>query len=497
MNGMDEFKLAGQHGYYAGDSGLVTFEVKGAAATTLDDAAAEYQALYARFIGENMTMQMQGYTIPLWGDRHNLYPQEVHAAVSENKLLPEILQKQVEFLFGKGPFLYTPVIDGEGARAKITRVPVEDPRVTSWLESWEASGVDHYWDYLLNLVEDFYYTSSAITRYHFTRARRLPAAGIPVLALSHVDAATARLATREKPRPGCPLRDTDLGYVILGDWLSPASAFDVYPRFSTAAPLASDTAISWVKDRAPGKEIYPYTRWYKGLKPWIKASNLTPRYLNSYLRNALNAHLHVVIPGTWITAQKNTLEAICRENLTRGAARETYYKGVRLVDDSGAPVEFYEGMIEQLLAHQIRQIAGLLSGEGENQGKLWATTAWADEKWKFEEFPGNFKDYMEPVIAYDKRADQVILAGKGINASITNVENDGVISKSGSDVYYNYLIYSNALTIAEYHVTKDINRAIRLNFPASGNIRLGFRVEIPSKQQETTPSDRLENQPGK
>ncbi|MFR5656872.1 MAG: hypothetical protein ACLUDU_02230 [Butyricimonas faecihominis] len=94
---------------------------------------------------------------------------------------------------------------------------------------------------------------------------------------------------------------------------------------------------------------------------------------------------------------------------------------------------------------------------------------------------------MEAVISYDKRADQVILAGKGINASITNVENDGVLSKSGSAVYYNYLIYANALVIAEFYVTQDINRAIRYNFPyaVKGNIRLGFRIDIPvsSKKQ--------------
>jgi hypothetical protein len=495
---METFELSRHQGYYAGDSGVVTFEIKGRS-PLLDEDANEYAHLYAHLVDDNMTMQMQGYTVPLWGDRHNLYPQEVYNAVSENKLLPEILQKQVEFLFGKGPFLYTQLIDGEGANARLARVPVHDPEITAWLESWEAAGVGSYWDYLLGLIEDYYYTNSAITRFNFSRARRLPGVGLPVLSLSHVDASTARLATRKKPAPGKLLKDADLEYIILGDWLSPASDFDVFHRFTANAPLAHDSSISWVKDRVPGRDVYPRNRWYKGRKPWIKASNLTPRYLISYLKNALNAHIHVIIPGVWIKAQKDTLEAITRDNLADGAARETHYKGVKLIDESGAPLEFYEGMIEQLLAYQIRQIASVLSGEGENQGKLWATTSWAGEGWKFEEFPGNFKDYMDPVIAYDKRADQVILAGKGINASITNVENDGVISKSGSDVYYNYLIYANALTIADYHVTTDINRAIRLNFPraAADNIRLGFRIDIPSKQQDTTPSDRLANQPGK
>ena len=156
-------------------------------------------------------------------------------------------------------------------------------------------------------------------------------------------------------------------------------------------------------------------------------------------------------------------------------------------------------MMEQLINYQLRQITKFLSGEGENQGKLWASTKWGEDGWEFKDFPGSFKEYMEAVISYDKRADQVILAGKGINASITNVENDGVLSKSGSDVYYNYLIYANALVIAEFYVTQDINRAIRYNFPyaVKENIRLGFRIDIPSKQQETTPADRQENVVGK
>ena len=106
--------------------------------------------------------------------------------------------------------------------------------------------------------------------------------------------------------------------------------------------------------------------------------------------------------------------------------------------------------------------------------------------------PGKFKDFVDSIITYDKRADQVILAGKGIASSITNVENDGVISKSGSDVYYNYLIYVASLTWDEYIVTKDINNYIRLNFPQkyAEGIRLGFWIDIPAKLQDTTPADR-------
>jgi hypothetical protein len=67
-----------------------------------------------------------------------------------------------------------------------------------------------------------------------------------------------------------------------------------------------------------------------------------------------------------------------------------------------------------------------------------------------------------------------------------------VISKSGSDVYYNYLIYVASLTLDEYFITKEINRAIHLNFPKakSDGIKLGFWIYIPEKLQEITPSER-------
>lgn len=495
---MDKFDFDGASGYYATDTGVVTFDVQGASARD-SIAEKEYRNIYAAYLLENRTIRMGDFSIVSWGNGHNLYPQEVYATISENKLLPEILQKQVEFLFGKGPMLYKVVIEGEGKDAKQVRVPIHDARIMQWLESWEAAGHEAYWDYLINMIEDFYHTNCCISQFHFNKARVYGAVGVPVMALSYVSSDTARMAMRGTPTPGKRIEDKDCGYVAVGNWLNPAQDFDIYYRFDPSHPLARPNAISWVKDKTFGKSIYPFCRWFKGLQDWIKGSNLTPRYINSYLRNALNAHVHVEIPGGWYMKMKDTLENICRENLMQGKAYSSHYKGVLMVDENGAPREFNEGMMEELIANQLRQITNLLSGEGENQGKLWASTRWGEQGWEFKEFPGKFKEYMDAVISYDKRADQVILAGKGINASITNVENDGVISKSGSDVLYNYLIYANALTIAEYYVTKDINRAIQLNFPhaKAEGIRLGFRIDIPAKQQETTPSDRMINQPGK
>jgi hypothetical protein len=178
--------------------------------------------------------------------------------------------------------------------------------------------------------------------------------------------------------------------------------------------------------------------------------------------------------------------------MTGDAPIQAKYKGVSLIDGNNQPIPFYETMMDQLITNELRQITNMMTGEGKNQGKLWASTKWGEDGWEFKEFPGKFKEYLDSIITYDKRADQVIIAGKGINSSITNIENDGVLSKSGSDVYYNYLIYVATLVLDEYFVTKDINRYIRYNFPEAyeEGVRLGFWIDIPAKLQDTTPSER-------
>jgi hypothetical protein len=314
----------------------------------------------------------------------------------------------------------------------------------------------------------------------------------PILALSYIGSDEARLAT-ENLILTRPIRNRDCHHVVVGDWMYPNSYdYEVYHRFNPADPFRHPIAVAFNADKTFSKWVYAYNDWFKGLLEWIKASNLSPRYLNSYLKNALNAHVHVIIPGSWYNQQKTILETICSENLIADTPVQTEYRGVLLVDEKGKAIHFYETMVDQVIANELRNITALMTGEGKNQGKLWASTKWGEDGWKFEEFPGKFKEYFDSVISLDKRADQVILAGKGISSSITNVEQDGVISKSGSDVYYNYLIYVASLILDERFVMKEINRAIQLNFPAAWRegIRLGFWIDIPAKLQETTPADR-------
>ena len=474
---------------------VVMFTIDG-----LDDDEQErldgYRRLYRPYTGENVCVTIGGYHVPIWGELHNLYPQEVDALIRENKLLPGILRKQEDFLYGHGPYLYREeIVDG-----KKVRVPIEDERIQNWLDSWERFGVDSYEDYLRQLIADYYRVRTCITQYRFARGRVFSIAG-SILALSYVGADEARLATEEdfiRKR----IKQSDCPYVAVGDWMLRGTGvnFDIYNRLDPANPYKYPNAIAFNSCKSFGKWVYAYNEWFTGLKEWVKASNLTPKYLNSYLKNALNAHVHVKIPQAWVVVHADAIKTICQQNIATNQEHWVYeYRGVKLVDpEKKLPYRFSQNMVDDLIANELEKITTLLSGEGKNQGKLYATTKVGQEGWEFVEFPSKFKDYFDSVIKYDERADKVTLAGIGISSSITNVENDGVISKSGSDVYYNYVVYLNSLSYAEKFVCKEINRAIRLNFPhaVEQNIRLGFRIEVPAKQQDTTPSERItEKQP--
>ena len=495
-----EFEILDGRGYASTQyGGLITFEIQGISERE-ELRERQFQSLYAKYISDQATMRLDDFTVPLWGEGHNLYPQQVFSTTSENKLLPEVIRKQVKFLFGKGPRLYQEVIQGDGEKQRRVRIPVENPEIQDWLDSWEDSGAESCWDYLINLITDYYYVNTCVSRYNFSRGRRSAPSpsgragvGLPVLSLSYIGSDTARLATRLDPVTN-RIENKDCNFVIVGDWMNPNRYnYEVYNRFTPSDPFRYPVAIAFNSEKTFTRSVYALNNWFKGLYEWIKASNLSPQYLNSYLRNALNAHIHVIIPGSWYNKQKEILQTVCIENLTGDVPVQTEYKGIRLIDEKGKPIQFYETMVDQLIANELRAIGEMMTGEGKNQGKMWASTRWGQEDgWEFKEFPGKFKEYFDSVLSFDKRADQVILAGKGISSSITNVENDGVISKSGSEVYYNYLIYIASLTLDEYFVLKELNRAIHLNFPDAKKqgIRLGFWIDIPAKLQDTAPADR-------
>ena len=100
------------------------------------------------------------------------------------------------------------------------------------------------------------------------------------------------------------------------------------------------------------------------------------------------------------------------------------------------------------------------------------------------------------MIAYDKRAEEALLSSVGLDSSISAVSKDGVISKAGSDAYYNYLIYIMSLTPEDEICSEPLNMALRVNFPGyyDQGYRIGFYREVPQRQEDISPKDRLNQQ---
>jgi hypothetical protein len=447
------------------------------------------------FLSDHSVIPIDGYFVAPFGKQHNNLPMEVRELISKNPYLPELLEKQIRFLYGSGPYLYKQELrENSEGEVVVVRVPVENAEIQSWLDSWETNGLEDYRFFLLEQTREFYYSESLFQQYHFAKSRRT-GGKLPVIGLEAVSSSKARLAsTNPKYAAGATLEKKDFNYIIVGDWLTTAdNKYKVFNLYEKAEPFKFPTAISYTKNTSYAEEIYSYLPWFYGLKEWIRASNLNPKYLNSFLRNSLSARLHCIIPYSWVISKREILQGLCKRNSDLASANkpiQEMFEGVKL------GIEFREEMVSQLINNKLRQITELMSGEGKNQGKLFSSQSFQTEngidQWKFEEIPMKSKEYIETIISLDKRAVDVILAGKGIDASLSNVSKDGIISKSGADAYYNYLIYLTTLSIPEFIITYDINNTIKLNFPKT-DIRIGFWRPVVKRQEDVAPKKRMNN----
>jgi hypothetical protein len=379
-------------------------------------------------------------------------------------------------------------------------VPIADPEINAWLETWKANGLKHdFKTYLQNAIREFYYTEGIFSKYRLNKSRRLNNQA-SIAGLEIITALDCRFATNNDTYYSQYKRfdENDFNFFVVSNWLNPSrSDYQIYNKLDQVNPFKYPVAVNYAKNASFGEELYSYPVFYYGLKEWIKGSNSSPKLLRNFFKNLLTAKFHVKIPGTWVDKKREVISALCEKNRelkSEGKPIVTEYNTVKLIDDSGNILDFRESMLTALINAELRKLTDLMSGD-ENAGKLWATikyhTEWGLEEWVIEDIPLKIKDFVDATINYNKYAIQAILEGKGIDPSISNVSKDGIISNSGANVYYNYLIYLNCLEIPETICTYDINNAIHLNFPAKKDIWLGFYHNIPMKQQDIPPTDRL------
>ncbi len=488
---MNEFKNLGNVGWYRDASNLITFQLGESVPLSESTGTGVIDISQFQQILQPIVLNIKDKYILLKGSNNRL-PDEIASVVGSNRILPELIEKQTRILYGKGPRVYTESFVG----GKLIRNWQKNDVIEGWMDSWQDNGLqDNIKDYCEKVIHDYYYFEDYWNKWRFYRSRR-EAMEQSVAGLEHIDNKRCRLATNKNINTyGWDIEDRDFNDVVVGNWaVAMEKLFGIYPRFRMSQPFGNAVAISYHRNHSVG-QIYGFNRFYAGIKDWLTGTNRNPKYINSYLENSLNAKVHVIIPYQWIENVETKLQQYCNENAKLQDAGKELIKPNNI--DIGT--EYSVVVRDKYIAKELESLSSFLSGVS-NQGKMYAsysfpTSDGKDVAWQVIPLDLKYREFITALLEYDKRADEVILSSIGIDASISNISKDGVISKSGSDLYYNYMIYLYNLPLAEETCTEALNQAIKINFPKLylQGFRIGFYNEVPSRQEDVSPGDRLQN----
>lgn len=483
-------KMVGNYGCYLDDDNVISFQIGDTPLSSVLDPDPMFPVLNDSNFPDMQWQSIQGFQVCSRGF-NNLKCEEIASDIKKNRLLPRLITKQVSMLYGHGLSVYKPtIVDG-----KLQKEWVDCPTVTDWLNSWKDRGLesDHK-EVAKSIIKNYYYFRDFFVKWRFTIGKGrgvLPVAGLEIMENKH-----CRLATTKKDVATDIVYYKDFRHIAVGRWGYGTSTFRIYPKFNlTEVGNYKFAAISHHREKSVD-EFYGVNETHAGTKSYIKGSNDTADYINSFLRNSLAAKIHIIIPNAWLESKRNQISKLCEENKQRKKKEEKLleYNGIEI------GVVFKESTLIKYLQSELRKISRYLSG-ADNQGKAYATISFKnsqgeEERWKIETVDLKYKEYIDALISYDKRADEVLLSSVGLDSSISSVSKDGVISKSGADAYYNYLIYIMSLTSEDEICTEPFNQALQINFPDlySQGYRLGFYREVPARQEEVSPKDRLNKQ---
>ena len=502
----DNIQIYGNVGCYLNDGNTFTFQFGEnpaasplsplspiSAAATVPGSSAAGQSPIAFSPMQPQFLGIQGYQVLARG-YNNALCDEVTMEIKQNRLLPRLYSKQIKMLYGHGPVIYRQTIEDNKLKRQYTSIP----EVEQWLNSWPSKGMQSVREFCLACIKNYYYFGDFFVKWRFARGPQYGA--LPVAGLEAMENRHCLLATNRTDAAYSLMSYEDFSFIAVGKWNYGygyrGGEYKIYPKFSIReAHNLRYAAISHHREKSVA-EFYGQNETHQGARPYIQGSNQTAHYINSFLRNSLAAKIHIIIPNAWVAAKRTQITRLCEENKTRLA------KKMELVKYNGIEIgtEFTESLLVEYIRLELRKFATYLSGS-ENQGKAYSTYSFMDasgheQSWKIETIDLKYKEYIESLVTYDKRTEAALLSSVGLDAAISAVDKDGVISKSGADSYYNYLIYIMSLTSEDELCAEPLNQALQLNFPdlfAQG-YRIGFYREVPQRQEDVSPQDRLNRQ---
>jgi hypothetical protein len=423
---------------------------------------------------------------------NNRLCEEITDDIKNNRLLPQLIRKQTEMLYGHGPVVFRKVLkDG-----KLVREYTEQDQIMEWMDSWINNGVESsYTDFAYACIKNMYTFNDFFVKWRIAKSRRI--GRTTIAGLECMENKDCRLATKKPDYLTDLTLYRDFRYVLVGNCRNITTKYRIYPKFNEREVDSYEfAAVSHHRKKSVG-DFYGCNETYEGTKGYIRGANETPEFINSFLKNSLAAKVHIIVPNAWVESKKKQIKNLCEEN----KKRKSDGKELLTYNNIEIGTEYKESVFLEYFQAELKKMSDYLSG-APNQGKAISTISFRsgngnnEEQWKFETLDLKYKEYISSLIEYDKRADEVLLSSLGMDASISSISKDGVISKSGADVYYNYLIYILGLFPDDEKCSEPFNMAIKINFPDlyKEGYRIGYYREIPARQEAVSPDNRLYNQ---
>ena len=485
----DSIELYGNAGNYILDGNVFSFQI-GEGQQVFGTPGLLVPMGRQLYLHEQQWLSVNGYQVCMRGV-NNALCDEVTMEIKQNRLLPRLYSKEIKMLYGHGPCAYVQTVEDGKMKREYTSLP----EWNDWLNTWQERGMEcTAQEFAKTNIKNFYYFGDFFCKWRFARGKRLgmmPVAGLEPLENKH-----CRLATTRQDVAYEQISYGDFHHIAVGRWTYGLGNYKVYPKFALSeVDNYLYAAVSHHREKSVD-EFYGVNETHQGARPYIQGSNKTATYINSFLRNSLAAKIHIIIPNAWVSSKRTQLIKLCEENKLLKSKDKVLvkYNGIEI------GTEYRESLLVEYMRLELRKIGDYLSGS-DNQGKAYSSISFMDssgneQQWKIETIDLKYKEYIEALISYDKRSEEALLSSVGLDASITAVSKDGVISKSGSDAYYNYLIYIMSLTPEDEICAEPFNLALKLNFPAlyKQGYRIGFYREVPQRQEDISPKDRLNQQ---
>lgn len=417
--------------------------------------------LHARDPWEALPVLVGQYQVVPYGATNRM-PLELRALSEDNAILPGVLNRKAELLWGQGPALYR-VVKENGVPSRVWE---SFPDIEKWLESFD------YESYLLGCIVDFENTGGVFSKIYPTKGYSFGIQGSTSIAkLEHVSALECFL---EWPSDG---NFNDIKGIIQAD--------QAYPniqkswRYDVFTPGSRNITMMYHGQTTYGRRGYALPAYY-GSRFWINRSTAVPKVLQSLTDNSTFIKWHVKIPTEYWEAAADKLK------------RELALKSM----SEGKDFAWDDKYLERFKDEKIEALINTMSGQ-QNVGKLLQSDYMKDQfgnllEWKVESIDQKVKEFIEGQNAIAKMADFRTLSGAGIHPALSNIGSEGK-ADSGSEQLYalkNYLLTS--INIPEMVVTKAINTAIKVNFPNS-QAKLGFYHMAPEREQDVTASKRVQN----